>query len=310
VKKTLQNKESQADELTMRRIAQPGPPAPERIQWVAARGRAFSFTLEAGLPLLEAARRGFAAEGFTGGTLNMKGGALGPFAYVMPALSKTSENAAFYSDTFRPAGMTRLKIATMTVGQRDGAAFFHCHGLWTEADGRASGGHVLPEETVVAAPFEVEAFGLDGAVFTAKPDSETNFRLFGPAPSAPTAAETTSRAFALRLRPNQDLANALEAFCRERGISRARLHGGVGSTIGARFADGRSVEPFATELAVSSGTVASGAGGALEAELDVALVDYTGGLAEGRLMRGDNPVLMTMELVLEVLAAQQGRKAE
>jgi hypothetical protein len=26
-----------------------------------------------------------------------------------------------------------------------------------------------------------------------------------------------------------------------------------------------------------------------------------GGLAEGRLIRGDNPVLMTMELVLEVI---------
>jgi hypothetical protein len=39
----------------------------------------------------------------------------------------------------------------------------------------------------------------------------------------------------------------------------------------------------------------------LAAELDVALVDYTGGLAEGRLLRGDNPVLMTMELVLEVI---------
>src|SRR4051794_19141894 len=224
----------------MRTVHQPGPPASERIQWVAARGRAFSFTLEAGLPLLEAARRGFAAEGFAGGTLNIRGGALGPFGYVMPALSRTGEHAAFYSEMFRPPGVTRLKTGAMTLGRRDGAAFFHCHGLWTEADGRAGGGHILPEETVVAAPFEVEAFGLDGAVFTAKPDSETNFRLFGPAPSAPTAAETTSRAFALRLRPNQDLANALEAFCRERGISRARLHGGVGSTIGARFADGRS----------------------------------------------------------------------
>jgi len=33
--------------------------------------------------------------------------------------------------------------------------------------------------------------------------------------------------------------------------------------------------------------------------LDIVLVDYTGVIAEGRLMRGDNPVLMTMELVLE-----------
>jgi predicted DNA-binding protein with PD1-like motif len=285
----------------MRSVVQPGRPAPERIQWVEARGRAFSFTLEAGLPLLEAARRGFAAAGFASGVLNIRRGALDPFAYVMPALSKTGENAAFYSDTFRPAGVTRLKMATMTFGQRGGAPFFHCHGLWTEADGRVNGGHMLPEETVVAEPFEVDAFGIDGATFVAEPDPETNFKLFGPVASAPTSVEAISRAFALRLRPNQDFANALEAFCRERRITHAKLHGGVGSTIGARFADGRIVEPFATELAVRSGTIALGASGTLEAELDIALVDYLGGIAEGRLVRGDNPVLMTLELVLEVL---------
>ncbi len=59
--------------------------------------------------------------------------------------------------------------------------------------------------------------------------------------------------------------------------------------------------PFATELAILSGTLAPGADGTLQATLDVALVDYLGGIAEGRLMRGDNPVLMTMELVLEVI---------
>jgi len=286
----------------MRSIQQPGPPAPERIQWVEARGRAFSFTLEAGLPLLEAARRGFAAQGFEGGALNIRGGALGPFAYVMPALSKTGDNAAFYSDTFRPGGVTRLKMGAMTFGQRDGAPFFHCHALWREADGRPGGGHILPEETVVAETFAVDAFGIDGAIFVAEADAETNFKLFGPLPSAASGARTTARAFALRLRPNQDFAGALEQFCREQSIVSARVRGGVGSTIGARFADGRTVEPFATELAISAGMIAPGAGGALEAELDIALVDYTGGLAEGRIKRGDNPVLMTMELVLEVVA--------
>ncbi len=285
----------------MRRIEQPGAPAPERIQWVEARGRAFSFMLEAGLPLLEAARRGFAAEGFAGGVLNIRGGALGPFAYVMPALSKTGDNAAFYSDTFRPAGITRLKLASMTLGARDGAPFFHCHGLWTEADGRAGGGHMLPEETIVAEPFAAEAFGIDGAMFAAEPDPETNFKLFGPVRSASSGVNATSRAFALRLRPNQDFAASLEGFCRDHGIVSARIHGGVGSTIGARFTDGNIVEPFATELAITSGIIAAGAGGALESTLDVALVDHTGGIAEGRLIRGDNPVLMTMELVLEVL---------
>ena len=285
----------------MRRIEQPGPPVAERIQCVEVRGRAFSFTLEAGLPLLEAARRGFAAQGFASGTLNIKSGALGPFGYVMPALSKTSDYAAFYSETFRPQGVTQLKLATMTFGVRDGAPFFHCHGLWREADGRFNGGHLLPEETVVAEPFAVEAFGIDGAMFAAEPDPETGFKLFGPVASEARGTDTTSRAFALRLRPNQDFAESLEAFCRDRGIARAKIRGGVGSTIGARFTDGRIVEPFATELAIISGAIEPGTSGALEAGLDIALVDYTGDIAEGRLVRGDNPVLMTMELVLEAV---------
>jgi predicted DNA-binding protein with PD1-like motif len=285
----------------MRSIKQPGAPHPERIQWVEARGRAFSLTLEAGLPLLEAARRGFAAEGFAGGVLNFGRGALGPFGYVMPALSKTGENAAFYSDTYRPEGVTRTSLGSMTLGIRDGAPFFHCHGLWTEADGRASGGHMLPDETIIAEPFEVEAFGLDGAMFTAEADPETNFRLFGPVASAATGVHTTSRAYAIRLRPNQDFAGCLEEFCRAHGIAHAKIHGGVGSTIGARFTHGGVTEPFATELAVTAGTIGPGPLGGLEAALDVALIDYTGGIAEGRLIRGDNPVLMTMELVVEVL---------
>ena len=179
----------------MRSIDQPGPPAPERIQWVEARGRAFSFTLAAGLPLLEAARRGFAEAGFSGGVLSMRGGALGPFAYVMPALSKTGANAAFYSDTFRPAGITRLKLGAMTLGERDGAPFFHCHGLWAETDGHLHGGHILPEESIVAESFEVEAFGIDGAIFTAEPDPETNFKLFGPVARAVTDAKTDKPRF-------------------------------------------------------------------------------------------------------------------
>ncbi|MGJ4900002.1 PCC domain-containing protein [Bradyrhizobium sp. HKCCYLS2058] len=285
----------------MRSIIQPGAPVADRIQWVAARGRAFTFALEKGLPLLEAARRGFAANGFAGGVLDIKGGALGPFAYVMPALSKTADHAAFYSETYRPAGVTRLSTATMTLGVRDGAPFFHCHALWTEQGGRSGGGHILPEETIVAEPFEVEAFGLDGAIFTAAPDPETGFKLFGPVTAAPSAAMTDRRAFALRLRPNQDFAGCLEAFCRAQRISKARIRGGVGSTIGARFEDGGVVEPFATELTITAGTIAPG-DDSVEATVDVALVDYTGALAQGRLVRGDNPVLMTMELVLEVVA--------
>src|SRR3954466_1504971 len=146
----------------MRLFRQPGPITPERIQWVEACGRAFSFPTAPGMPLLDAARRGFAAEGFAGGVLGIRAGALGPFAYVMPALAKDDAHAAFYSDTFRPQGVTRLETGTITLGMRDGAPFFHCHALWTEADGRPGGGHILPEETVIAEAFDVDAFGIDG----------------------------------------------------------------------------------------------------------------------------------------------------
>lgn len=279
----------------MRRIEQPGSGPSQRVQWAECHGRRFDMPLAAGLPLLEAVRRGFAAAGFTSGVLRVDGLALGPFAYVMPALSKTPEHAAFYSETFRPSGVTRFEAGAMTFGERDGAPFFHCHGLWLEPGGKRSGGHVLPDETVLAEPITLEAVGLDGARFTAEPDAETNFKLFGPVRADFLGTSLEGRFYALRVRPNIDLAEALERFCGERGIKRAVIHGGVGSTIGARFEDGRAVQNFATEVAIRSGLIEGG----ICTELDVALVDFTGAMAEGKLKRGDNPVLMTFELVLE-----------
>src|SRR4029453_6218585 len=103
---------------------------------------------------------------------------------------------------------------------------------------------------------------------------ETGFKLFGPVAREAAAVKNTHPVFALRLRPNQDFAGCLGAFCRQRGISPARLRGGVGSIIGARFADGGSVVPFATELLINAGEIAHGASGALGAELGVPLGDY------------------------------------
>ena len=191
----------------------------------------------------------------------------------------------------------------MTFGMRDGAPFFHCHALWTEADGRVNGGHILPEETIVAEPFEVDAFGIDGAIVRGGAgcgDRTSSCSVRSRA--RPRARATTGRAFALRLRPNQDLAGALEGFCRAarhraaRDPRRRRQHHRR-ALCGWDAASCRSPP----SLRSATGTIAPGAGGALEAQLDVALVDYLGGLAEGRLVRGDNPVLMTMELALEVL---------
>lgn len=286
-------------ENLVRRIQQPGPASEERVVAVESHGQRFNMQLQPGLTLLEAVRRSFAAAGFSSGVARVDGAALAPFVYVMPALSKTPEHAAFYSEMFRPAGVARIETGVMTFGLRDGAPFFHCHALWTEADGKHSGGHILPDETVLAEAITVQAVGLDSAAFIAAPDPETNFKLFGPVSAQSMSATRDGRFFAVRVRPNVDFSTALEEFCVAQGVARATIRGGVGSTIGARFADGRSVENFATEVAITSGHVAVRDGQATS-DIGVALVDYTGATASGRLKRGDNPVLMTFELVLEV----------
>jgi predicted DNA-binding protein with PD1-like motif len=52
-------------------------------------------------------------------------------------------------------------------------------------------------------------------------------------------------------------------------------------------------------MAILSGRIGPDEDGEPKAELDVALVDHTGAVSGGRLVRGDNPVLITLEVVLE-----------
>ncbi len=247
---------------------------------------AFPLVLEAGIPLLEAVRARLRCGGvFPAACWSARRVVRsGPFAYVMPALSKDGANAAFYSDTFRPDGVTRLKLAALTFGERDGAPFFHCHGRVDRGGSPAAStaGMMMPDETIVAEPFEVSAYGVDGATFLAEPDSETNFKLFGPVASGAACGEDHEPC--LR-----------DAAASEPGFSPARWKASAASmaslrapTAWRRRLDHRRclhrrphVVPFATELAVTAGEIAPDANRRLRAGLDIALVDYLGGIAEG-----------------------------
>ena len=276
----------------MRHIQQPGPAGPRRIIAHPVRAQAVDVELPRGASLLAALHDLARAHGAEGGCLALTGGALGPFAYVIPALAPDPSHAAYYSETFRPAGQTRLDIAAITVGFRDGAPFFPCHGFWTEAEGRPGGGHMLPEETIIAAPIRAKGVLITGARFEARQDAETGFKLFTPiATEAPNAAAVNG--IAIRLCPNQDITAALETAATGAGFGAARLHGGVGSIIGARYANAPPVDTFATEMLIREGLIRPGA-----TRLDVAMVDLTGQLSAGVLTPGDNPVLMTLEAVL------------
>ena len=283
----------------MRSIEHPGPVHPTRVQCVPATVRAVDVELPSGVTLLQGLADAVRAQGATSAVFSLREGTLAPMAFVMPALSDSPKHVAYFSERFEANGAARIESGSITYGLRDGEPSLHCHATWIESDGRRRSGHVLAAESRVELPVRLDAWMLDGAAFEVAPDAETNFNLLQVSANAHRSGDTN--ALVVRVRPNQDLCLALEGVCAERNIRRGRIRGGVGSLIGAVFDDGRTVEPFVTEVFIRRGVIEPGLDGAPRAEVDVGLVAHTGEIAEGRLERGQNPVLITFELVIEVL---------
>jgi predicted DNA-binding protein with PD1-like motif len=281
----------------MRHLRQPGPVDPERIESCEGSCVALEITLEPGLTLNEALTRELVASGHVGGTLVFADAVLGPFTYVVPHPAPDASHVAYFSPPRTPHGGTLVEIANATFGWRDGAPFVHCHGVWTEADGSRRGGHMMPHETIIAEPGLARAWALPDVAIRVEPDPETNFSLFSPV--ALPARTHGRRAIVARVRPNEDLCTAVEAICRTHSFAAATIRGSLGSLIGATFDNGDTVPDIATEVLVLSGTVSPDAAGTPCARIDMAVVDMQGEVHQGTLVRGQNPVCITFELVLE-----------
>ncbi|ATU95614.1 hypothetical protein BLM14_28230 (plasmid) [Phyllobacterium zundukense] len=277
-------------------MQQPGHAAAERFESFEGVGRKFDFILEPGLSLNAAIARQLSGSKIGAAALVLEGGAFAPFHYLMPALSTDGYHAAWYSETFSPAGETRLVNGNATFGERDGAPFIHCHAIWIEHDGKHCAGHILPHETLVSRPIHVTAWGVEEVRMVSEPDEETAFTLFHPVPAEPLAGSKGARTVITRVGPNEDITEALEAICRKHGIAKAFLRGGIGSLIGARYMDGSRVEDIATEVFVTDGFVSAQSPGTF---LEIAMVDTKGNITHGSLLRGENPVCITFELCLE-----------
>jgi predicted DNA-binding protein with PD1-like motif len=280
----------------MRHIHHPGPTTPERIAAVAGSAMLLHFTLELGQTVDEAVAKGIAAAGCIGGFVIFQGGLCEPFRYVMPAASSDPRYVAWYSETFEPAGPVDVMRACAIVGVRDGKSFVHCHGIWDTSEGPRMG-HMLASLTTVAAPIEVRGIGFRDATFEAMPDPETNFTLFEPVRTGSGPLATGSHMLLAKVRPNEDISLAIEEICARERIAAANVYG-IGSLNGVRFADGTQVDSYATEVLIRTGEVER-VDGRLRAQLAVDLVDMEGGIFSGMLIRGDNPVCVTFELVIE-----------
>jgi predicted DNA-binding protein with PD1-like motif len=274
----------------MRRLQQPGPAHPERITWFRGEPVPLWFTLPVGATLNAALTRPLVEAGLQSATLVFRDAALSPFRYVMPGPADDASHVAYFSTPRAPAGVSRIEQANATFGWAGDEPFVHCHAAWTEPDGRRRGGPILPRETTVAEAAEVAAWGFADIRMKAAADEETNFTLFQPSgPSAPGAGGIVAR-----VKPNEDILSAIGAICRDTGIRDAAIRGSLGSLIGARFTDGRQVDDHATEVLVRQGWVRDG-----EPALELLVVDMQGTVHQGWLARGENPVCITFDLVLE-----------
>lgn len=282
----------------MRTIRHPGPAAPIRHAKAWGEAVGLDFLIEPGENMEAGLGRGVAEAGCDAAYVSLQGARLDPFRYVMPAGSPGPSHAAWYSQTFAPEGVVIVKEAGAIVGRRDGAPFVHCHGAWQGEGEPLAMGHMLPPDSLAAEPVRVTGIGLIGAAFESRQDDETNFRLFAAEPAARDLNDAscqvsgTPRALALTLRPNQDVCHAIEAVCRDEGVARARIHG-IGSLNEARFENGPPMHSYASELLIRDGRLENG-----RVRLDVAIVAMDGGIFTGVLVRGDNPVCVTFELVV------------
>lgn len=264
----------------------PGPRAADRAVAVAASLRPVAGVLPAGRTMMAGAARLFADAGCRGGVLWLDGAVCDPLRYVLPAPSTDGIHAAWYSDTHAPDGPVAIDRATAIVGWKDGAPFLHAHGAWGGAMG-----HLLPLDSVLAAEARVTGLGAPDAWFEARPDAETAFTLFTPQGGGPDHHNGPD--LLARIRPGEDVVTAVESLCARHGITHARLHG-LGSVDHVRFTDGRRLDCHATELRLDGAVLTAG-----RARVPIEVVDIAGTILRGMLERGENPVGVTLELIIE-----------
>jgi predicted DNA-binding protein with PD1-like motif len=105
----------------------------------------------------------------------------------------------------------------------------------------------------------------------------------------------------VRLRPNEDLVRGIEAACAEHGIIRALVRSGVGSLVDAVLEHGGgrvAVRGPGIEILTLQGEVRAADDGAPRADIRGSISDAYSRVYGGLFIPGENPVCITLELVL------------
>ncbi len=277
----------------MRYIRQPGAVEPERHFVSLTDAVPITIELEAGQTVLPALAAKLDGLGAISAYLSVQEANVRQLEFVMPAPSPDDDHTAWWSETYSLAGSARIKEAGLVVGWREGGPFIHCHGSWTDETGEQFAGHMLPDRCIIKDMATFTGWMFPDARFEGQFDPETNFTLFQP---NGTAAKLDAQAALVRLRPNVEIGQELVKICEKLGWATAEIHG-LGSLIGASFDNGDAMESYATEFLVRKGSI-NLEGPQSGADIDILIVGLDGEIMNGPLLKNDNAVLMTCELVL------------
>ena len=108
----------------------------------------------------------------------------------------------------------------------------------------------------------------------------------------------------IRLKPNQDLVEGVEAACVEAGLAHGMVRSAVGSLVDGVLGYGDSrgkvtVEGPGIEILTLGGEVRPDETGRLQAHLTGTISDADAQVYGGTFLRGQNTICITLELVLQ-----------
>lgn len=283
-------------------VKHPGVQRAQPYMLAACQTESHRQTLRAGHSLLDAFRLAGEAHDLYSAVGRFKSGQFADLHYVMPALSSSPDHSVYYSQHYTHPGPVQIEQASVTLGRnRDGELWLHCHAAWRDAQGQLQAGHILPDQTILGGSPELDMTYVRGAAFETLPCPETNFSLFTPVarPELSPAQAGSPKSWIVTLAPNQNISAVLRDICRDLGLTRAVIRGGVGSLVGAILEPELVVEPFVTEVLIEEGRIDLSLPADQQVQLDVIIIDYQHGVHRGRLKPEVNSVLVTFELVLE-----------
>lgn len=279
-------------------IEQPGAVGAAYVT-VPTRVDDFEFILLAGVSIADAVAQELATRHYAGAYLYFTKAAIKQAEYVIPDVTPDAEHVAWYSQMHRVAKGSQFECAGINCGQ--GEPYYHCHAAVSDSASQKTTimGHFLLENSIFSQPVTIKAMGYKDAFFNRIADKQTGFNLLSPEVANEINAQQAD-ALLLRIAPNVEVSQPIIEVCQKYGWQRASIHG-VGSLIGAHFADGRILNNFMTEFLITKGNV-NLAKHTAPCQIEIVIVSEQGEIMQGLLAQDANPVLITSEFIIRRLA--------